>query len=290
MNVVDIQSSPTMINNNDTVFTYINTGGYSLSEYHHIKQLLDRNLHREQRLRQLERRGKFRRLVHQVVGGLPLKGYALTLKITYVLQFDPFADESQHFTYKYKSKTSSVKEDAIDDAIQQFLKDKNKNTSAPNSFECGDAMYVNHEVISHKEFPGTKLSALPLYGLTLADKCCPDDDKIHATPGQCVIDGLYSMLKPQHFKSITTRRLIQEIGTKTPSVDDLKRWLTSEDYSYHKYVSMCVLDPLNRKLFRYKAPDSRMVITAKVNNQHFYVITQTALQDQIKHHECLDLN
>jgi hypothetical protein len=277
----------------------------SLSGYHNIKHALERrfqrqpqvtacrNALRQQRLRQLKRKGKFRQLVRKVVGGLPLKAYALTLKITFRLDFDYFADHTEHFTYEYKSKVHSVKEDTVDDAVHQFLKDYNKNVTFSYSFESGMAIYVNHTIMSNKLLPDAKLSALPLYGFhTLADKCCPDDDMIQTTPGQCVINGLYSMLKAtKHYAGITEQKLIDAIGTKTPSIDDLERWLTNETYHYGDYVSMTIIDPLNKKLFRRVArKNAAVTVTAKVNNQHFYLITQSDLRQQLKDTEQLNLN
>jgi hypothetical protein len=305
MNVLDIQSDQTMRTNNNTVFIYNNTRGNSLSGYQHIKHALQRRLKRQpqvracrnalrqQRLRQIKRKGRFRRLIRRVVGGLPFKAYALTLKIQYAFDYERFADHTQHFTFQYKSKVESVKEDTVDDAIQQFLKNYNKSVTFSYSFESGDAIYIDHEVMSNKLLPDAKLSALPLYGFhTLADKCCPDDDMIQTTPGQCVINGLYCMLKAtKHYKGITEQKLINAIGTKTPSIDDLERWLTNEKYHYCDYVSLNIIDPLNKKLFRHVARKNGVVtVTAKVNNQHFYLITQTDLRQQLKDKECLDLN
>jgi hypothetical protein len=294
-----------MTSTTNNVFTYINTSGYSLNEYHHIKTALERNLHkapqanacrqalRQQRLRQINRKGRFQRLVRRVVGGLPVKAYALTLKISYVFEYDPLGTHIQHCTHQYQSKTSELKQDAIDDAIQLFLKETNKSTSWSNSFEGGQAMYVDHELMSIKLLPDAKLAGLPLYRFhkTLADKCCPDDAKIQVTPGQCVINGLFCMMKAtKHYAGITEQKLIREIGTNTPSVDQLERWLSSDKYKYRDYVSMNIIDPLNRKLFRHVARKNTVVtITAKVNNQHFYLITQTALREQMKNKEYLDL-
>ena len=214
-----------MNNNNNNFCTYNNTSEYSLREnLKHIEQACQDAI-RFQRLRRLQRKHLFRGLVRRVIGGLPVKKYVLTLKITYVYDFDPMGERIQHSTYEYVSKTDQVQQNHIDDAVEEFLSSVSANASWENSFDGGQATMESYEQVSHRLLPTDKLESLPLLAFhSLADKCCPDDAIIQATPGQCVIDGLLSMLNFERYKTLTAAKLIRQIGSKTPSVNQIKSW------------------------------------------------------------------
>ena len=248
-------------------------------------------LQRLKRLNSLQRRGRFRNIVRKVIGGLPEKAYALTLEIQYTMDLDKFATHTGQTTYQYKSTTSTLNQQTIDDAVTEFIQTTNLNALKPNSFHAGEAHVFNSRVVSHREYDEVKLSDLPLYGChTLASKCCPDDELINITDGECVVDGLLSVLR-SHFTTKTRQQLIAELGTPTPSVNDIKKWITDDQYSYHDYVSIYILDPFNKSMFHHIAEQTTKVsITAKVTNQHFYVITLKAVQQQIFQHHCIDFS
>jgi hypothetical protein len=295
------------------LLTYIEPGETSLNE--NIKQLQQRRLVTKELLRlkqidtlirkgkcrrlfrraiaiasqRLKRSGRFRNIVRRVIGGLPEKAYALTLEIEYTMDLDKFATHTGQTTYQYKSTTSTLKQRTIDEAVTEFIQTTNLNALKPNSFHAGEAHVFNSRVVSHREYDEVKLSDLPLYGYhTLASKCCPDDELINITEGQCVIDGLLSVLR-SHYTTKTRQQLIAELGTPTPSVNDIKAWILDDQYSYHDYVSIYILDPFNKSMFHHIGENTtRVSITAKVTNQHFYVITLKAVQRQIFQHHCID--
>ena len=160
-------------------------------------------LQRLKRLNALQRRGRFRNIVRRVIGGLPEKAYALTLEIQYTMDLDKFATHTGQTTYQYKSTTSTLNQQTIDDAVTEFIQTTNLNALKPNSFHAGEAHVFNSRVVSHREYDEVKLSDLPLYGChTLASKCCPDDELINITDGECVVDGLLSVLR-SHFTTKT---------------------------------------------------------------------------------------
>lgn len=46
-------------------------------------------------------------------------------------------------------------------------------------------------------------------------------------------------------KTLTPHKLIEQLGTGTPCLDEIEAWVTNTDLSYCDYVSLYIVDSLN---------------------------------------------
>jgi hypothetical protein len=194
---------------------------------------------------------------------------------------DKDATDKGRQTFRYKSKTSELTQQTIEDAIEDYMRRK---------FNLSEVTFLSYDKAIHKPYEEVDLRKLPLYRYTrLADKVCTDDSIINSVPDECVIDALLAMLWT-HYKSKTREQLTEELGSPHPSVEQIQKWVESESYSYRDYVSLYILDPLHNTMVCHIAKRSaKVMITCKVNNQHLYAITDAQLRTEIKHYRRLNL-
>jgi hypothetical protein len=223
------------------------------------------------------------------VGGQPEQAYALTMNVHFRYVSDAGAIHQKWTTYTYRSASSDLTQDAIDEAKEEF----HALMSNPEThYRQAEIEIVRVSDIEHKPYDEVKLSALPLYNFhRLGLRYCPDDAVINITPGECVIDGLLSFLWASDlYKTASRERLIEQLGTSHPSVDEIEQWVTSDRYSYRNYVSIYILDPFRRRMLRHIAKtNTEVTMKFYINHQHIYAITSEQLHDKIENYERLDL-
>jgi hypothetical protein len=105
-----------------------------------------------------------------------------------------------------------------------------------------------------------------------------------------VIDGLLAFLYVHYSdKRLTRDKLISELGSANPSINQLEAWVTNEEYQHYKYVSIYILDPFRRTAFYHQATVSPKVsMHFASNNQHLAPITVKAIADKIRHFDRID--
>jgi hypothetical protein len=203
---------------------------------------------------------------------------------------DPTATYPHPTTYTYKSASCELGQNTIDDAVDQLIQDMGE-ADYYAKYDAAKLVHVRNENIAHRPYEEVSLRDLPLYGINrIGDRQCPDDKVISTTQNQCVIDGLFAFLYVHSSdKRLTRSKLISELGSANPSINQLEAWVTNEEYQYYKYVSIYIFDPFRRTAFYHQAtvrPKVFMHFTS--NNQHLAPITVKAIADKIRHFDRID--
>jgi hypothetical protein len=183
------------------------------------------------------------------------------MTVHFKYESDPRATYRKSTTYHYRSASSELSQETIDDAANEFL----TKMTQPETwyFQASGIALVRTSDVEHRQYDEVKLEDLPHYdSQRLGVRYCPDDKLINNTPGECVIDGILSFLQAsKHYKTITRRKLIAQLGCTNPSITAIERWVKHGSYSYLNYVSIDILDPFRRLMFRHVAktnPQSTM--------------------------------
>jgi hypothetical protein len=226
------------------------------------------------------------------LGGAPVKAYMLTMSVIFRYENDPPDATWPHSTtYKYKSASSELTQNTIEDAVEDLQDELGKADFYAN-YEASKLIWVRNENIKHHEYEEVTLKDLPLYGFCkIGDRQCPDDELINSiTDNQCVIEGIFAFMKSsdEHYKKLTREQLRGEIGSSSPSINQIEAWLNSKA-SYRNYASCYIVDPFRRKTLQHQAAvTARVTMHFYVNHQDFAPITVKGIANKIRHHDRID--
>jgi hypothetical protein len=252
------------------------------------------DLHREQRRREIATLSTASDIIDEldhrkfrpVLGGLPpLKAYGLTLDLTLLMAAWRDDDYIERTFFKYKSRSPELKDDTIETAKDKYLLDVTLS-----EYEGCEMEILETEVVSNEALVDEPLRQLPIHRWRPSVNLPSEhDNDINTRPNQCVISGLLSMLW-NHYTKLTPTRLIEQLGTETPCIDEIDAWITNEDLPYHNYVSMYIVDPLNNMMLCHIADiNTKVKMTYQLNNHHLYTITNEKWRKQMQYRGKVDL-
>ena len=169
----------------------------------------------------------------RIRGGAVIKSYLLTMTVVLRNANDPTATYPHPTTYTYKSASCELRQNTIDDAVDQLIQDMGE-ADYYSKYDAAKLVHVRNENIAHRPYEEVSLRDLPLYGINrIGDRQCPDDKLMSTTQNQCVIDGLFAFLYVHYSdKRLTRSKLISELGSANPSINQLEAWVTNEEYQY----------------------------------------------------------
>jgi hypothetical protein len=169
-----------------------------------------------------------------IIGGLPpLKAYMLKLDLQVCMVAWRSDDYIERTFYKYKSRSPELKDCTIEAAKEQFP----ENVSLSEYEGCGMEIFET-KVASHKPLLDVPMRQLPIHTWRPSVNMLSEhDEDINTRPNQCVISGLLSMLWNE-YKTLTPAKLIKQLGTDTPCLDEIEAWISNSDLPYGDYVSV----------------------------------------------------
>jgi hypothetical protein len=221
-----------------------------------------------------------------ILGGLPpLKAYMLKLDLTVCMVAWRNEDYTERTFYKYNSRSPELKDDTIDAAKEHFL----ECVSLSEYEGCGMKIF-DTEVASHEPLLDVPMRQLPIHTWRPSINMLSEhDEDINTRPNQCVVSGLLSMLWNE-YKTLTPAKLIEQLGTDTPCLDEIEAWINNTDLPCCDYVSLYIVDPLNNLILCHIAEkNTKVKMTYQLNNHHLYTITYEKWRKQMQYLRRIDL-
>jgi hypothetical protein len=188
------------------------------------------------------------------------------MDIVFKIEDDPTPYDKTHM-HHFTAKSPKLTPEIISDAYLSFKK----------KFQHG-SWYEDIEIVDHRIhevllFSETMLGAIQLLRYKrLPHKLCPDDVVVNSTPNECVIDGMLAFLRK--WKQFDRKQLITELGSSTPTLDQIKAWVEDSPL-YDRYVSLYIVDPFLNCYYAHPAQfgSSKETLTFYANDAHLYPIT-----------------
>jgi hypothetical protein len=100
----------------------------------------------------------------RIKGGAVVKSYLLTMSVVLRNENDPTATYPHPTTYTYKSASSELRQNTIDDAVDQLMQDMSEADYYAN-YDAAKLVHMRNENIEHHPYEEVSLRDLPLYGI-----------------------------------------------------------------------------------------------------------------------------
>jgi hypothetical protein len=133
-----------------------------------------------------------------VLGGLsPLKAYMLKLDLELIMtEWRDDEDYTERTFYKYKSRSDQLKDETIEAARHEFVRN-----FVLSEYEGGDMEILDAKVVEHKPLLDEPLRQLPIQTWRPSVNLLSEhDEDINTRPNQCVVSGFLSILWNQYKK------------------------------------------------------------------------------------------